>query len=132
MQSTVVNTMAACVLVWGVLGSSVALAAFAENAQDPFEPVRVEEVTESTLVAGWGQPMPSAQLAMQRGGFDVVSNDMALSSSVAHNSATNVQSGDNTITQGSFSNASGFPMVIQNSGSNVSIQNATIVNLQLN
>jgi len=32
--------------------------------------------------------------------------------------------------QGSFINASGIPTVIQNSGANVLIQNATIINIQ--
>jgi hypothetical protein len=41
-----------------------------------------------------------------------------------------VLTGNNTITEGSFSNASGLPMVIQNTGANVLIQNATIVNIQ--
>jgi len=49
---------------------------------------------------------------------------------VANNSAFNVMTGSNSIADGSFTNSSGFPMVIQNSGSNVLIQNATIINLQ--
>jgi hypothetical protein len=53
-----------------------------------------------------------------------------LSGSVANNSAVNVMTGNNSIADGSFSNASGFPIVIQNSGANVLIQNATIINLQ--
>jgi hypothetical protein len=39
--------------------------------------------------------------------------------------------GANTIDAGSFANMSGIPVVIQNSGANVLIQNATIINLQL-
>lgn len=65
-----------------------------------------------------------------RGGFDLVKNDMQLSGTVANNSTYNVVSGNNLITQGSFANANGFPTVVQNSGSNVLIQNATIINLQ--
>ena len=48
----------------------------------------------------------------------------------ANNAATNVLTGQNVITEGSFANASGFPMVIQNTGSNVLIQNATIIHIQ--
>lgn len=77
-----------------------------------------------------GIPLVSGQLSDYRGGFDVVKNDMQLSGSVANNSAVNVMSGSNYIADGAFSNASGLPMVIQNSGSNVLIQNATIVNVQ--
>lgn len=40
-------------------------------------------------------------------------------------------SGVNTISSGAFSNASGLPVAIQNSGSNVLIQNATIINIHM-
>ncbi|WP_147321390.1 hypothetical protein [Rhodoferax lacus] len=79
----------------------------------------------------FGAPAQEAQLDNLRGGFDLVKNDMQLSSAVAGNSAVNVVTGNNTIGDGAFANAGGLPMVIQNSGSNVSIQNATIVNVQL-
>ena len=46
-------------------------------------------------------------------------------------SAVNVATGANIVTEGAFSNASGLPMVIQNSGANVLIQNATIINVQI-
>ena len=52
------------------------------------------------------------------------------SNPAASNSAVNVVTGANIVTEGSFSNASGLPMVIQNSGANVLIQNATIINVQ--
>ena len=38
--------------------------------------------------------------------------------------------GYNTIADGAFTGAVGVPMVIQNSGNNVLIQNATIINVQ--
>ncbi len=82
------------------------------------------------MSASWGTPVASEQLGDYRGGFDAVQNDMQLNGSVANNVTSNVASGHNIITQGSFTNANGFPMVIQNSGSNVLIQNATIINLQ--
>jgi hypothetical protein len=55
---------------------------------------------------------------------------MKLDGVVTGNSATNVSTGANVIDSGSFSNMSGIPVVIQNSGANVLIQNATIINLQ--
>lgn len=79
----------------------------------------------------FGEPLSVVQLDGLRGGFDLVKNDMQLSGTVTGNSAVNVLSGGNAIADGAFANASGLPMVIQNSGSNVSIQNATIVNIQL-
>ncbi len=84
----------------------------------------------AVAVSGFGVPLASGQLDSYRGGFDQVKNDMQLSGTVTNNSAVNVMSGNNLIAEGSFANASGFPMVIQNSGANVLIQNATIINLQ--
>ena len=78
----------------------------------------------------FGVPMEASSLDASRGGFDVVKNDMQLNGTVANNAATNIRSGSNSISAGAFANASGLPMVIQNSGSNVLIQNATIVNVQ--
>jgi hypothetical protein len=55
---------------------------------------------------------------------------MKLDGVVTGNSATNVNTGTNVIDSGAFSNMSGIPVVIQNSGANVLIQSATIINLQ--
>lgn len=57
-------------------------------------------------------------------------NNANIDGAVANNTATNVVTGNNTIDSGSFANMSGIPVVIQNSGANVLIQNATIINLQ--
>lgn len=83
-----------------------------------------------SAVGGLGQPLSAEALDSHRGGFDVVKNDMRLSGSVADNTAAHVSSGGNYVGQGAFSNASGLPTVIQNSGSNVLIQSATIINVQ--
>lgn len=76
-------------------------------------------------------PVADEQLAALHAGADTVSNDMRVSGTVAGNAAANVSSGANTISSGAFSNASGLPVAIQNSGSNVLIQNATIINIQM-
>ncbi|KAB0594462.1 hypothetical protein [Cupriavidus pauculus] len=65
-----------------------------------------------------------------RGGAELVVNDMRLHGTVADNAAINTLSGSNIVSEGSFANAAGLPTVIQNSGSNVLIQNATILNVQ--
>ncbi|WP_228481941.1 hypothetical protein [Lysobacter sp. H21R4] len=49
---------------------------------------------------------------------------------VSDNHAENVVTGTNSLTGGAFSNANGISTVIQNSGANVLIQNAMIVNVQ--
>ena len=85
------------------------------------------------LAAGDGNERPAQdeRLEQMRGGSDAPWSDMRLAGTVANNSAVNVVTGANIVTDGAFSNASGMPMVIQNSGANVLIQNATIVNVQI-
>ena len=56
----------------------------------------------------------------------------SLAGTTAGNTAVNVATGTNAISAGAFSNMSGLPIVIQNSGANVLIQNAVILNLQMN
>jgi hypothetical protein len=73
--------------------------------------------------------LPDAKLDQQRGGTDTY-NTMRLDGSVAGNTAVNVFTGANSIDTGAFANMSGIPVVIQNSGANVLIQSATIINLQ--
>ena len=69
-------------------------------------------------------------LNSERGKADTVSYEAQLSGVVSGNSATNVATGANTIDTGSFANMAGLPVVIQNTGANVLIQNSTIVNVQ--
>jgi len=64
-------------------------------------------------------------------GADIVTTEATLGGTVGNNTATNVTTGFNVIDNGSFANSSGLPVVIQNSGANVLIQNATVINLQL-
>ena len=77
----------------------------------------------------FGVAMTAEQLDAHRGGEQVY-NDMNLRGTVANNTARGVDTGSNMITGGSFSSASGLPTVIQNTGANVLIQNATIVNVR--
>ena len=76
------------------------------------------------------EPLDPKVLARKRGTADVY-NDMQLKGVVSDNRAVNVTTGSNVITEGAFSSAAGVPMVVQNSGNNVLIQNATILNIQL-
>lgn len=66
-----------------------------------------------------------------RGGSDRTTIDTKLIGSVSDNSATNVTTGSNIIQGGSFAGMAGIPIVVQNTGANVLIQNATVINLQL-
>lgn len=76
------------------------------------------------------KPLDIKMLERKRAGTDVF-NDMQLRGVVANNSAVNVTTGNNVISDGAFSGLSGIPLVVQNSGNNVLIQNATIINLQV-
>jgi hypothetical protein len=84
---------------------------------------------ESGLSARFPLATP-ATLEQLRGGSDAIASDTRLQGATTGNSATNVVTGHNVIQSGSFANAAGVPVVIQNSGANVLIQNATVVNLQ--
>jgi len=74
-------------------------------------------------------PLGEEQLSRMRGGAETPWSEMKLNGTVTGNSSIDVVSGNNVINGGSFVNASGLPTVIQNTGSNVLIQNATIVNV---
>ncbi|EKS9798705.1 hypothetical protein QDD76_002125 [Burkholderia cepacia] len=73
--------------------------------------------------------MTPDQLDEHRGG-DALIGQNYLTGAVADNVANRVSTGSNAITDGSFANASGLPTVIQNTGANVLIQNATVLNVR--
>jgi hypothetical protein len=77
------------------------------------------------------KPIASSALAARRGGDDRVFNDNKLKGVVADNKASNLTTGMNVLSEGAFAGSSGLSTVIQNSGNNVLIQNATIVNVQV-
>lgn len=113
-------------------GSGLALAKDDTLAQATPSPPRAVP-SESALARPsplGGKPVGLAVLAAGRGGTQVL-NDMRLKGIVANNQASQLTTGANMISEGAFSGAAGLPMVIQNSGNNVLIQNATIVNLQI-
>ena len=104
-------------------------AALAADIATPLVPEIVVKVADPTGFDGGA--VAAGDLAELRGGADTVTNTMRLDGAVSGNSAVNVLSGANSIHGGSFSNASGLPIAIQNSGANVLIQNATIINVQM-
>lgn len=77
-----------------------------------------------------GQPLEADALDALRGGESLVVVRVGNDGEVDGNHAENVTSGLNAIDGGAFANASGITTVIQNSGSNVLIQNGTAVNVQ--
>ncbi|MGU7785184.1 hypothetical protein [Burkholderia sp. PU8-34] len=76
----------------------------------------------------FGAAMTPDQLDEHRGG-DALIGQNYLTGAVSDNVANRVSTGSNSIADGSFANSSGLPTVIQNTGANVLIQNATVLNV---
>ncbi|KVD72618.1 hypothetical protein WS62_09600 [Burkholderia sp. ABCPW 14] len=77
----------------------------------------------------FGVAMTPEQLDEHRGGDALVGQNY-LTGVVSDNTASRVSTGSNSIADGSFANSSGLPTVIQNTGANVLIQNATVLNVR--
>ena len=112
--------------------------AFASSAEDGIAtgaaqaPVLVLESPAPQLpvvaVSELGHAVAVDRLSALRGGDgSQIENLIDVDGSVDDNTAHHITSGTNSIADGAFSNASGINTVIQNSGSNVLIQNAMIV-----
>src|SRR5262245_15352047 len=99
------------------------LVAFADEPADT--PVAQDSATSL------GAPVSTETLAEQRGGDETnVINTIRINGQVTDNTAQDVITGANDIAGGSFANSSGIMSVVQNTGANVLIQSATIVNVQ--
>ena len=112
--------------------------AFASSAEDGIAtgaaqaPMLVLESPPPQLpvvaVSELGHAVAVDRLSALRGGDgSQTENLIDVDGSVDDNTAHHITSGTNSIADGAFSNASGINTVIQNSGSNVLIQNAMIV-----
>lgn len=98
-------------------------------------PPRPQAMEPLAVAAEPGPALPSAstfgdriavdigRLAAMRGGDDINESNTSVDGSVHDNTADHVVSGSNFISDEAFANASGLNTVIQNSGSNVLIQN---------
>lgn len=117
---TVRKTLAFACLALGAMGIAPATA----QTADPSPPLA------SPAANLFAQPVDSETLSGFRGGAQV-RNNMTLDGITADNSAYEVNTGSNTISTGSFANMSGLPIVVQNSGANVLIQNAVILNVTM-
>lgn len=70
-------------------------------------------------------------LAQQRGGADTHLSEIRAVGSVADVKAYDLTTGQNVISEGSFAGTAGMPLVVQNSGNGVLIQNAVILNVEV-
>ena len=120
----------------GPSGSTVAGAAVSAHEGVASVKVHQHADTADDAMTGPGDPLTAAviddaALSNARGGADTHVNQNTSTGAVTGNVASQLNTGSNTISDGSFANTSGIPIVIQNSGNNVLIQNSTILNLQL-
>lgn len=120
-------------LIGGVFCCASALSAMAASDADQTTRDEVQATNAATpqKIRGLGAPLNESTLADMRGGAEVLVNQQDLSARLSSVSASNLTTGANTITEGSFANANGLPIVIQNSGNGVIIQNSTILNLNV-
>lgn len=101
------------------------------SAGDPESamPSTTAAVSQDAQPSSFGVAMTNEQLDERRGGDALVGQNF-LTGTVANDVATKVVTGSNTISDGSFASSSGLPTVIQNTGANVLIQNATVLNVR--
>jgi hypothetical protein len=93
---------------------------------------------EATDALTNNSPLSNSDLAVQRargsgetiniGEINAQINNLDQNAKLDHNIVESSVTGSNTVSNGAFAGASGFATVIQNSGNNVIIQDATIVN----
>lgn len=114
----------------GACGSFAAIAApqgshGASSAMPSAKPLRA-----GATLSAFGPSVAPAALANLSGGSNVTQG-IDINGSVSNTTTQDVGTGMNWIGGGAFDNAAGLPMVIQNSGNSVLIQNATVVNVQM-
>ncbi|MDR7070328.1 hypothetical protein J2X02_003193 [Pseudoxanthomonas japonensis] len=117
---------------WGLL--VVACSAAAEDVPPPLRAASMLSVempapeVRAVAVSELGRAIGADRLSILRGGdASQTDNLIDVDGSVDGNTARHITSGSNSIADGAFNNASGINTVIQNTGSNVLIQNAMIV-----
>ncbi len=114
-------------------GGNVSAAPVAQQGARPAAPAQrpTEARPERRVALLSAAVITDQQLATARGGTDVHVNQNTATGTVAGNVASQLTTGSNAISNSAFSNSAGIPIVIQNTGNNVLIQNSTILNLQL-
>lgn len=111
--------------VWFAFG--LALVSLLATAESEMAPATIVTTEHS---AALGAALPDSALSGERGMADVRSLNY-LGGYLFNNQAIDTVSGDNTVTDGALAGGMGLFTVIQNSGNNVLIENATILNLNI-
>lgn len=115
---------------WLVVGALLVNAACWPSQASANEAAQQTTTQDATGIFGIAA-VDSEYLAISRGGAEVNLFDIKSDGVVGNNQASNLTTGNNWVTEGSFVGASGFSTVVQNSGNNVLIQNSTVINLQV-
>ena len=118
------------VVAWIATGMASAQQATDAAPAQPFVETAQAVVDEAAADAVFGSAVDPTALADLRGGTQIVDNDILVNGRIEDAIADDVLTGSNAVTAGSFANASGISTVIQNTGANVLIQNAMIVNVK--
>jgi hypothetical protein len=126
------RTGAALIATFGIAGAACATDDVA--LASPTQPLPVATATQAggqpQSVDGFGVAVANEALERFRGGDAITDQDVDIHGQVDGNSADRVVSGDNLVSGGAFGDAAGITTVIQNSGSNVLIQNGMNVHVQ--
>lgn len=127
-----VRRAAALAATFGIAGAACAADDFAlpASAQSKLVAATAQADGQPRPVDGLGMTMANAALDRFRGGEAITDQEVDIRGDVGGNSASRIVSGDNAISGGAFGNAAGITTVIQNSGSNVLIQNGMNVHVQ--
>jgi hypothetical protein len=130
---TLLRPFLAAVAAAAVLLPGASIAAGEDDALPDARVSATQAAASTPTVAAWpgASVVDERELSEQRGGADLHLNENNASAIVRDNVAANLSTGNNSINGESFAGMSGVPMVVQNSGNNVVIQNSTILNLQL-
>jgi hypothetical protein len=94
-------------------------------------PLQAGEASTVGPFAALGRPVQTGTLESSRGRQETRITAMEVDARLHDNRAVDTISGGNIISDNAFSSSSGLPVAIQNSGNNVIIQNAFILNLEL-
>lgn len=116
------------------LGSAVAAFLVGTTSAMADETAQAAErpAAPSAAEALFANPLPADELSGNRGGADLHISDVRAVGTMTEIAVSDVVTGHNMITDGALAGANGFPMFIQNTGNGVLIQNAVVVNLEMN
>jgi hypothetical protein len=92
--------------------------------------VTAQPASPPATVDGFGQAVSTSALQHYSGGT-LVQNNQTITGTVSGDTASQITTGNNSVSGNTLQGATGLPSVVQNTGNNVLIQTGVIVNVQL-